>query len=358
MHVGSLPDVLVGRNTNKEPAGGMWGILNKTIREWEDTIPQAQIAWHALQENNQRGNQGQGIPEGSKGDSSSISGLHLSDEPTHFKFKDSQEFRKLLFNPPSNRKVGVEGGEEDEVIEMEETEGGELGAVKEAIKDLDRKMCLVLVSVRTDQVGMMDHLWSSIQKLRVAIEADHARRQILEEVTGDTSYLFEDLGMGDLSEGVVRAPTLSSPTAAAAPELQEITDKITALAALIEEVDEDHQKAGRVLFLKLHSRVTAAPIAAATGLEGLGQLNLSMVIINNAMDQMGTLGQLLKSIEGVMSENAHLRTQVKALLPDVSLQGGAVLDGLGFTSKVQVREFVLRECPTGKVTFTLSLYQI
>ena len=48
-----------------------------------------------------------------------------------------------------------------------------------------------------------------------------------------------------------------------------------------------------------------------------------------------------------MSKNAHLRTQVKALSTEVSLQGGAVLDGLGFTSEAQVRECVLHECPKG-----------
>ena len=58
--------------------------INKTPREWEDFIPQAQIAWYALQENNQRGSQGQGIPKGSKGDDSSISGVHLPDEPANF----------------------------------------------------------------------------------------------------------------------------------------------------------------------------------------------------------------------------------------------------------------------------------
>jgi hypothetical protein len=103
-------------------------------------------------------------------------------------------------------------------------EQGELGTVKEAIQDLNRKMCLVLVAVRTDQVGMMDHLWLSIQKLGATIKVVRARLQSVEEDIGDTSDLFEDLAMGDLCEGVVRALTLSSANAAAPPELQEITD--------------------------------------------------------------------------------------------------------------------------------------
>ena len=42
MHVGSLPDVLVGRNTNKEPAGGMWGILNKIYPLTAQEVPGTQ----------------------------------------------------------------------------------------------------------------------------------------------------------------------------------------------------------------------------------------------------------------------------------------------------------------------------
>ena len=32
MHVGSLPDVLVGPNTYEEPARGMWGIFNQNMK--------------------------------------------------------------------------------------------------------------------------------------------------------------------------------------------------------------------------------------------------------------------------------------------------------------------------------------
>ena len=58
---------------------------NKTNREWEEFITQAQIACHALQENIRRGSHGPGIPEGSEGDAFSISWLHLPDEPANFR---------------------------------------------------------------------------------------------------------------------------------------------------------------------------------------------------------------------------------------------------------------------------------
>ncbi len=108
----------------------VWAIIagsressNKTTREWEEFILQAQITWHALQETIWRGSQGWGITEGSEeGESSSISCLHLPNEPTNFKFEEPQEFGKLSFNSPGKREGGDEGKEEEGKEEMEETE--------------------------------------------------------------------------------------------------------------------------------------------------------------------------------------------------------------------------------------------
>jgi len=97
--------------------------------------------------------------------------------------------------------------------------------VGEAVKDLDRKMHLVLVSVRADQVALMDHLLALIVKLGSTIKAVHARLRSVKEDIGDTSDLIGDHNIGDLSEGVVRALLHLSPTAAATPELEEITKK-------------------------------------------------------------------------------------------------------------------------------------
>ena len=132
----------------------------KTTREWEELITQVQIAWHALQENIWRGSHGWRILEGSEWDTSSISGLRLPDEPANFTFVNPQEFGKLSFDSPSKREGRDEGKEEDDVEDdkMEDTEQNDLGTVREAVKDLDRKMHIVLMSVRADQIAMMDHL--------------------------------------------------------------------------------------------------------------------------------------------------------------------------------------------------------
>ena len=161
-----------------------------------------------------------------------------------------------------------------------------------------------------------------IAKLGSAIEAVHARLRSVEEDFGDTSDLINDHDVGDLSEGVVRALSLLSPAAAATPELKEITKKTSDLAEMIAAVDEDHQNAGQFLLSKLNSCIPVAPGVAATGPGRSGQLNLLMAIINNAGDQVGILGRLLKSLERVMDENGRLKTQVESLLVEVSSQGG------------------------------------
>jgi hypothetical protein len=232
---------------------------------------------------------------------------------------------------------------------MEETERVELDLVQKAVKDLDCKMRLVLVSMWADQIGMMDHLWVSIVKLGSTIEAVHFRLWRVEEDISDTSDLLDNHNIGNLSEGVARALVHLSPGVPSIPELEEITTKITDLVEMITAVDEDHQKAGRYLLSKLTSHPPVAPVVAAMGPRGAGQLNLLMKIVNDAGDQVRTLGQLLKRLEMATVENSRLKTQVESLSAETFSQGGIVLDDLGFMSEAQVRDFVLQECPKGDV---------
>jgi hypothetical protein len=72
----------------------------KTTREWEEYILQANVAWHAFQEEEARGVRG--IPEGSDKDSSSTSRIYLPDEPNTFVFMEPQVFEDVKFEmePP------------------------------------------------------------------------------------------------------------------------------------------------------------------------------------------------------------------------------------------------------------------
>jgi hypothetical protein len=265
-----------------------------------------------------------------------MSGVYLPDEPANFMFTEPQEFGNLESTPPGK------GGGED----LGEEKDDDLQAVREAIKDLNHKMRLVLISVRADQVGVMDHLWSSIVKLGSAIEGLHARVWGIEQVIGDASDLLDEHNLSDLSKGVLRALGQLSPSAISNPGLQDINDKISDLIDLINVVDEDHQKAGHYLLAKLSSTPSTPVLASrAPGVGSLGALNLGMAIVDDARVQVGTLGQLLRGLEQATNENARLRMQLESLLADIPSQGGTVLDGLSFTSEAQVREAVLRECP-------------
>jgi hypothetical protein len=314
----------------------------KMTGEWEDFILQAKVSWHTHQESTRRSSQG--IWEGSdKDNASSISGMYLPDEPANFMFAEPQEFGTIAFKKEMESAPG------------EEKEEDALHKVPEAINDLDQKMQLVLVAVRVDQVGMMDHLWSSIVMLGRAIEGLHAQICGMEQDVGDASELLNDHNLSDLSKGVLRALGQLPPAASSAPGLmQDVEDKIEALLDLINAVDEDHQKVGCYLLTKLN----APPPNLGTGLRGVaglaGELNLGMTIVNDAGDHVGTLGQLLQGMEKTMSENAWLLEHLEALLADIASQGGIVLDGLSFTFEAQVREAVLRECPEGD-TFEVFL---
>jgi hypothetical protein len=241
--------------------------------------------------------------------------------------------------PPPGKGWGEDLGEEKD---------NDLQAVRKAIKDFNRKMRLVLVSVRADQVGVMDHLWSSIVKLGSAIEGLHARVWGIEQDIGDALDLLDEHNLSDLSKGVLQALGQLSHSAISNPGLQDINDKFADLIDLINVVDEDHQKAGRYLLTKLRSTPPTPVLASrAPGVGSLGALNLGMAIVDYEGAQVSTLGQLLKGLEQATNENAHLRVQLESLSADIASQGETVLDGLSFTSKAQVREAVLRECPKG-----------
>jgi hypothetical protein len=80
----------------------------KTTREWEEFILAASVSWHVFQESQSRGVRE--IREGSvENSSSSTGGLYLPDEPSLFKFAESQAFRDVHFETD----FPVEPGEEE-----------------------------------------------------------------------------------------------------------------------------------------------------------------------------------------------------------------------------------------------------
>jgi hypothetical protein len=131
-----------------------------------------------------------------------------------------------------------------------------------------------------------------------------------------------------------------------ASEILSIQDKIVALTGLIKAVDEDHKQAAHFLLGKVNSLLP--PTTQGNGTSVIGtSLPLTMMIVDDQGDSVGTLEQVFQGLRGVVDDNARLRREVESLTAGVTTQGMNILDGLGFASEAQVREVVEMECPGG-----------
>jgi len=135
----------------------------KTTREWEEFILAASVSWHVFQESQSCGVRK--TREGSEEDgASSTSRLYLPDEPSMFKFAELQALGDVHFET----NFPVEPGEEEDTKHVHRQELYELQSIVMAI---DNKLRLFVESVRTDQVGSMEHLWLSITRLGSELDA-------------------------------------------------------------------------------------------------------------------------------------------------------------------------------------------
>ena len=196
-------------------------------------------------------------------------------------------------------------------------------------------------TIREDQVGIMDHLWGSLMRLSSAARSVQERMQGMEDVVGDTEAVLDEHNLGDVSEGLMMALGRVD-----ASEILSIQDKIVALTDLIKAVDEDHKQAAHFLLGKVNSLLP--PTTQGNGTSVIGtSLPLTMMIVDDQGDSVGTLEQVFQGLRGVVDDNARLRREVESLTAGVTTQGMNILDGLGFASEAQVREVVEMECPGG-----------
>ncbi len=214
--------------------------------------------------------------------------------------------------------------------------------LRTVIKQLDSKLHLLVVLVKIDQGGILNHLWTSIVHLGQAYDVLNARTRGVEQDLGDLSDVLDEFNLLDLSKGVMRALTQAIPQAGSNPQFSDLEDKVRELAALIATVDEDHQKAGGYLLGKLCGNPLPPQIHS-----GRGMLSLGTPIVDNTGIKVRNLGQLLQGFENLTHENTLLGKRVDLLSTELTLQGGGVLDGLGFGSEGQVREVVMKESPKG-----------
>ncbi len=274
----------------------------KTTREWEECILQANVAWHAFQEEEARGVHG--IHEGSDKDGSSTSGIYLPDEPNTFVFMEPQVFGDVKFKTelPKREEKAIDYCTDED---KEEDICKELDKLRMVIKQLNSKLHLLVVLVKTDQVGMLNHLWASILRLGQAYDALHARTRGVEQDLGDSLDVLDEFNLSDLSKGVMRALTQAIPQAGSNPQFSDLEDKVRELATLIVTVDEDHQKAGHYLLGKLCGNPPLPQIHL-----GGGMLSLGTPIVDDTGIQVRNLGQLLQGFENLTCKNTLLRERV------------------------------------------------
>ena len=205
---------------------------------------------------------------------------------------------------------------------------------------INNKLQLFVESVRTDQVGSMEHLWLSITRLGSALDAVLSRVQGVENEIGDTSDLMDNFNLTDLSEGLTRALNQASTgESTQLVEFQErivdLQEKVGDLEKLISAVDDNHQKAGRFLLEKLRG---FTPVRGGMA-HGATALSLTTPIINDEGVEIGTLALILQGFENLSRENALLCERVEGHLVALASHGGVVLDGLVFSSGLRSRRW-------------------
>ena len=101
---------------------------------------------------------------------------------------------------------------------------------------IDNKLQLFVESVRTDQVGSMEHLWLSITRLGSALDAVLSRVQGVKNEIGDTSDLMDNFNLMDLSEGLTRA--LNQASTGESTQLVEFQERIVDLQEKVEDLEK------------------------------------------------------------------------------------------------------------------------
>jgi hypothetical protein len=117
-----------------------------------------------------------------------------------------------LVRPAAYGKFEGCGKRKDSSNEEEEGTGADgMEEIRSVLKEVDNKLHLLVVTVKANQIGMMEHFWDSILCLGSAIEAMHTRIQGLEQDVGDASEVLDKHNLVDLSEGIMKGVGTPDP---------------------------------------------------------------------------------------------------------------------------------------------------
>ena len=318
----------------------------KTTAEWEEFMMQAEVAWHAhLVEEQRRAarrNAG-GILEGSDEDDSATnnSGLILGNDPSKYVFAEPPLFGNL------GSELDPEEEEKEAAGDIKDEPGKGMERMRNAMIALDTKLCDLVEGPKIDQMGAMEHLWSSIADLGSFADSIRSRITEVEREVGDSTDVLDAHDLADLSEGVMQALLQVSASTVVQTDLDNLKLKINKLGELIRAVDEDHQRASRALLTKIRAIPSQAVSAGQGSSHGTAEsLSMGMNFIADG-GVVCSVGELFEMIKALQLQNASLSVRIESFASDLAAQGSGVLDGLAFRSEAQALEAVLDEAPDG-----------
>jgi len=219
--------------------------------------------------------------------------------------------------------------------------------MRNAMIALDTKLRDLVEGLKIDQMGAMEHLWSSIADLGSFADSIRSRITEVEREVGDSTDVLDAHDLADLSEGVMQALLQVSASTIVQTDLDNLKLKINKLGDLIRAVDEDHQRASRALLTKIRAIPSQVVSAGQGSSHGTAQ-SLSMGM--NVIDDGGvvcSVGEMFEMIKALQLQNASLSARIESFASDLAAQGSGVLDGLAFRSEAQALEAVLDEAPDG-----------
>jgi hypothetical protein len=243
----------------------------------------------------------------------------------------------------------------DTKFDFEETIGRQ--EMIEELKRLAEGLQKLGDQARKDSKDAVDYLWLSVREVADEVGRVNSQLIVLKDDVGDVTPLSELHNIDDLAEGVVEALGRVG-----AGELEEMETAITKLDTrvgyitdLIGDIDEDHRVAATYALSKVNEmsrwigllEVSAGAPSQVSNMQGRS-LAHDAVILDSFGDPVASMAELWGVVTELKASNMALTTHVSELTAEVSAQGGVVLGNMTFTSKAQIMQLVMMECPSGE----------
>ncbi len=122
---------------------------------------------------------------------------------------------------------------------------------------------------------------------------------------------------------------------------------------LMGEIDEDHRGAATYALSKVNEmsrRIGILETSTGAPLH-IGNMNCrslthDAVILDSFGNPVALMAELWRLVSELKASNMALTARVSELTAEVSAQGGVVLGNMTFTSKAQIMQLVMMECPS------------